>query len=286
MERKPLQGRNSFGKRTVWFSLRASHCSQHRNDSVDLASGQPRLRITSGVDPRFDCDGLSIDGFCHFFLLGSINLGSVFAVHRNGREKETESITRIRFFRPSFFDPALPGDVGRPAVFFRAFSQIYRRLWLGMRQVTVTGQLGAILPHSSSAVRVSPRFGDAGELLAESVRVVIAILGYFGFQKAAITAAFGLDFLKLENEPGGGVSSLKFGTPSILFTLCCSEAASRAACRTAMQIFKRFGGGCQDAAEALFVHGEIYESQGMFAKDGGGGERGVEALFVPEMFRR
>ena len=33
--------------------------------------------------------------------------------------------------------------------------------------------------------------------------VVVAILGDFGFQKTAMTAAFSLDFLSRKNEPSG-----------------------------------------------------------------------------------
>jgi hypothetical protein len=40
-------------------------------------------------------------------------------------------------------------------------------------------------------------------VLAEFFAVVIAILGDFGFQKTAMTAAFGLDFFRRKNEPGG-----------------------------------------------------------------------------------
>ena len=42
-----------------------------------------------------------------------------------------------------------------------------------------------------------------GEVLAEFFAVVIAILGDFGFEEEAMTAAFGLDFFGRENEPGG-----------------------------------------------------------------------------------
>jgi hypothetical protein len=42
-----------------------------------------------------------------------------------------------------------------------------------------------------------------GESLAELLAVVVAFLGDFGFQEAAMAAAFVLDFFGLENEPGG-----------------------------------------------------------------------------------
>jgi hypothetical protein len=38
--------------------------------------------------------------------------------------------------------------------------------------------------------------------LAEFLSVVVAIVGDFGFLKAAVTVAFGLDFFARKNEPG------------------------------------------------------------------------------------
>ena len=42
-----------------------------------------------------------------------------------------------------------------------------------------------------------------GDVLAEFFAVVVAVLGDFGLEETAMTAAFGVDFFGRENEPGG-----------------------------------------------------------------------------------
>jgi hypothetical protein len=99
-----------------------------------LPLGNPEDASRPALTCVFTATACVLFEFVIFFLLDLINLGSVFALHRNGRETETESITRIRFFRPSFFRPnnghfglccrsdflipTVPGDIGLPPVLF------------------------------------------------------------------------------------------------------------------------------------------------------------------------
>src|ERR1039458_1193970 len=97
-------------------------------------------------------------------------------------------------------------------------------------------------------------------LLAEFFAVVIAILGDFGFEEEAMTAAFGLDFFGRENEPGGRrfVGDAEHLVEVALFAgaieigLAGGEAFG-------FQILTGLGSVLQHSVKALFVHAEIYE---------------------------
>jgi hypothetical protein len=117
----------------------------------------------------------------------------------------------------------------------------------------------------------------AGELLPEFFSVVIAFLGDFGFQKAAMTAAFRLDFFGLENEPDGWrfvryaqhFVKVAKGDGGIEIGLAGGDAFG-------FQLLKGFGRVFQNSIEALLVHAEIDEGLGVLAKDGRGSEGGMD----------
>src|SRR5580658_3431598 len=120
-----------------------------------------------------------------------------------------------------------------------------------------------------------------GESLAEFFAVITTSLGDFGLEQTAMAAGLGVDFVGLENEPGGchgrswlGWQAQHFvevmqGDGRVEFGLASGYAFG-------FHFVKGFLGGGQDAVEALLVHGEIDEGLGVLEKDGGGGHGGVD----------
>jgi hypothetical protein len=107
-----------------------------------------------------------------------------------------------------------------------------------------------------------------GESLAESFSVVVAVLGDFGFQKAAMAAAFSLDFFGLENEPGRGADRCRIVWFAQHFVQVVQsdggvEIGLAGGDALGFHVLQGFGGGGQDSVETLLVHGEIHEGLGV-----------------------
>ena len=115
-------------------------------------------------------------------------------------------------------------------------------------------------------------------MLAEFFGVVVAVLGDFGFQKAAVTAAFCLDFFGAENKAGRLEGSNWYALHLVQVVEGAGGVESGLAGGDALgfHVLKGLCGVSQNAVEALLVHAEIYESLGVPAIDGGGGEGGVD----------
>jgi hypothetical protein len=120
-----------------------------------------------------------------------------------------------------------------------------------------------------------------GQALAEFFAVVTTIVGDFGLKETAMAAAFGVDFFGLENEPGRGPDRCRVVWFAQHFVEIAEgdggvEVGLAGGCALGLHVLEGFLGGGQDAVEALFVHGEVYEGLGVLEEDSSGGEGGVD----------
>ena len=112
-----------------------------------------------------------------------------------------------------------------------------------------------------------------GLALVELFAVVTTILGDFVFPKKAVTAAFGVDFFGLKNEPSGW----RLGRFAQHFVEVVQDGRFvERGFAFGLHLVKGSCGGGQDSVEALLVHREIYEGLGVLEENGGLGESAVD----------
>jgi hypothetical protein len=104
----------------------------------------------------------------------------------------------------------------------------------------------------------------------------MALLGDFGFEKAADTAGFCFDFFGRKNEAGcGGLVRLAQHFVHVLLGYGGVEGGLAGGCAFGFQVFEGLGCVREDAVKALFVHAEVDEGLGMLPICGCRSEDGV-----------